>query len=467
MVFKTKGIRISCLTLLFLAVFIGSNAAVAQSAISLTDISNHWANKQINFLFDKNIIAGDPDSAFRPDEPISRAEFITMINRSFNYTATTNINFSDVNAADWYYWEVARAVNAGYITGYPDGTLRPGQSVTRQEAAAIMARIMVPDTSVSQPLAFTDAVTIPAWSRGAIGAMVQQAYMQGFGDGTFRPLFTLSRAEAAVLVYNAITPKVPVSGVTLDKSSATLYEGNTLALTATVQPANASNQKLTWSSSDESVATVDGSGKVTAVKQGRCTITVATTEGVFHDSCSIYVKECIPVKGVALDKSSVTIGVDYTVTLFGAFEPDNATNQHVAWSSSRTSVAAVSSSGQVTGVRPGTAVITVKTQDGGYFDTCTVTVTDGGFMLINPSSLTMYLHRETTRNIYTKVREDDSDVLGVTWESDDEDIAIISYEPGSLVAQITALNAGACAISVDVVTLEGEYHDSCQVTVLD
>jgi len=277
----------------------------------------------------------------------------------------------------------------------------------------------------------------------------------------------ISRAEAAVLVYNSIFPKMPVTGVTLDKSSVTLNVGDKLVLLASVQPTDAGNPTLTWSSSDKNVAVVDSLGQVTAVKEGSCTITARTAEGGFQDICSIHVKEFVPVRGVALDKTSVTIGTGYSVTLYGAFVPDNATNQNVAWSSNNTSVATVSNSGQVTGVRPGTAVITVKTEDGHYSDACTITVTDGGFVLINPTSLNMYMHRQTTRNIFAKVREDNSEILSVTWESDEEDVAILNYEPRSLTATITALRIGECTVTIDVLTQEGEYHDSCQVTVLD
>ncbi|MBO5280595.1 MAG: Ig-like domain-containing protein, partial [Clostridia bacterium] len=166
---------------------------------------------------------------------------------------------------------------------------------------------------------------------------------------------------------------VSVTGVTLNKSSATLTEGDTLTLTATVAPTNATNKNVTWKSSDTTVATVSN-GVVTAKKAGTATITVATADGNKTATCTVTVKaKTISVTGVTLNKTSATLTEGDTLTLTATVAPTNATNKNVTWKSSDTTVATVSN-GVVTAKKAGTATITVMTADGSKTATCTVTV---------------------------------------------------------------------------------------------
>ena len=167
----------------------------------------------------------------------------------------------------------------------------------------------------------------------------------------------------------------PVTGVTLDKTSVELTEGDVTVLTATVNPSNASNKKVYWTSSDLSVASVDNTGKVTAVKAGSATISVTTEDGGKTATCTIIVKEKIyPVTGVTLDKTSVELTEGDVTVLTATVNPSNASNKNVYWTSSDLSVATVDHTGKVTAVKRGKAVITVITEDGNKTATCTITV---------------------------------------------------------------------------------------------
>ena len=170
---------------------------------------------------------------------------------------------------------------------------------------------------------------------------------------------------------------VSVTGVSLDKTSAELKVDDTLTLKATIEPANATNQNVSWSSSDVKVATVEN-GTVTAVAAGTADITVKTADGGKEASCTITVKEKasegnVSVTGVSLDKTSAELEVGGTLTLTKTIEPANATNQNVSWSSTAENVATVEN-GTVTAKAVGTADIIVTTEDGGKTATCTVTV---------------------------------------------------------------------------------------------
>lgn len=166
-----------------------------------------------------------------------------------------------------------------------------------------------------------------------------------------------------------------VTGVSLDKTSLNLNPGKEGTLTATITPSNATNQNVTWKSSDTKVATVDN-GLVTAVAEGTATITVTTADGGKTATCEVTVTQPAetPVTSVTLDKTSLTLDVGGSDTLTATVKPDNATTKTVTWSTSDKNVATVQD-GVVTAVGAGKATITAAASDGsGKTATCEVTV---------------------------------------------------------------------------------------------
>ena len=173
---------------------------------------------------------------------------------------------------------------------------------------------------------------------------------------------------------------MPVTGVTLNKIVLELYMGGSETLKATITPAGATNQNVTWTSSKPTVATVDANGKVTAKSLGMADITVTTEDGGYTATCRVGVVRRpggdVSVTGVTLNKTATTIAVGASETLTATVAPTNATNKKVTWTSSDPAVATVDASGKVTGVAKGTATITVTTENGGYTATCAVEVAD-------------------------------------------------------------------------------------------
>ena len=164
---------------------------------------------------------------------------------------------------------------------------------------------------------------------------------------------------------------IPVESVSLNKPELYLELGDSETLVATVNPSNADNPSVSWSSSDESVATVVN-GVVTAMKIGSATIT-ATAEGK-SATCVINVKnKVIAVSSVTLDKSSATLFVRESVLLTATVLPDDATDKSVVWTSSAPTVASVEN-GLVTAIAEGTAIITVESVSSGLKASCTVQV---------------------------------------------------------------------------------------------
>jgi len=172
------------------------------------------------------------------------------------------------------------------------------------------------------------------------------------------------------VVINVTAAPIHVTSVSLSESSKSLSKGGSFTLTATVLPSDATDKSVSWSSSNESVATVNN-GTVTAIGGGTATITVTTTDQSKTATCSVTVN--VPVTGVSLSKSTLSVGIGSTETLTATVAPTDASNKNVTWESSNTAVATVSN-GVVTGVSEGTSTITVKTVDGSYTATCSVTV---------------------------------------------------------------------------------------------
>ena len=183
--------------------------------------------------------------------------------------------------------------------------------------------------------------------------------------------------DGGTLTGNVIgTVNYKVTGVSLDKTTLNLNPGKEGTLTATITPDNATNQNVTWKSSDTKVATVDN-GLVTAVAEGTATITVTTADGGKTATCEVTVTQPAktPVTSVTLDKTSLTLDVGGSDTLTATVKPDNATTKTVTWSTSNENVATVDQNGNVKAVGAGTATVTAAASDGsGKTATCEVTV---------------------------------------------------------------------------------------------
>lgn len=172
---------------------------------------------------------------------------------------------------------------------------------------------------------------------------------------------------------------VPVTGVSLNKTALVLEIGGSESLIAIVTPDNATNKKVTWKSSDTSVATVNANGKVTALAIGTVVVVVITEDGAEVATCTVTcgdgaVEPEIPVTDVALNKSTLSLTEGQSESLQVVITPDDATNKNVAWVSNDESVAMVDVNGKVTALKAGSTTIVAVTEDGAMTASCKVTV---------------------------------------------------------------------------------------------
>lgn len=173
-----------------------SVVAVPIEALAATDTNGHWAESAINSWISSGYINGYPDGTFRPNNAISRAEFVTIANKAFGFTSSQGISFNDVKPGYWAYSEIQKGVAAGYIQGDTIGTFRPGSAVSRQEAAVMLSNLAGYSSDEGAAYNYTDRWAMANWAAGAIGAVSRNGVMSGYPDGTFRPQQALTRAEA-------------------------------------------------------------------------------------------------------------------------------------------------------------------------------------------------------------------------------------------------------------------------------
>ena len=242
-----------------------------------------------------------------------------------------------------------------------------------------------------------------------------------------------------------------VESVTLSHASAELTEGDELTLTATVNPSNASNKSVIWTSSDESVARVIN-GKVLALKSGTATITVKTVDGGKTAICDVAVNAKVyPVESVSLDKTSVVLNEGDELTLTATVNPSNASNKSVTWTSSNESVAKVID-GKVTALKDGLATITVKTVDGNKTSSCEVVVgIPVSKVTLNYTSLTLPVEFEHT--LTAKISPLDASFQTVNWSTDSPNVVNVD-QTGNITtisygkANITAEAGGVIAVCI-------------------
>lgn len=194
-----------CITIVLVFFLFASSIA---GAAQLTDIQGHWAEQQIEKWISAGLTGGYGDGTFRPDNPITRAEFSAYVNRAFKPSAIKSMeSFSDVSETAWYYDDVKVAFTAGIMGGYPDNSFQPDNPITRQEAASVLARLL--DLAADDDgISFADDESIADWAKSSVKAVSSFGLMGGYPDGTFRGQNPITRAETVVILEGGLNLKV-------------------------------------------------------------------------------------------------------------------------------------------------------------------------------------------------------------------------------------------------------------------
>ena len=384
-----------------------------------------------------------------------------------------DVNWSSDNA------KVAKVSDTGLVTGHSAGVATI-HAVTRDggKMATCLVKVGTPVSGISlskssasmyvgdSPLALTAAITPSnasdksvVWSSS--DASVASVTAGSGLDATVTPVaagtatITVSTPDGKFSASCALTVMQHVTGVSISKSSLTLYTGQTETLTAQVEPDDASETKLTWSSSDKTVATV-ANGLVTALKAGSTQIRVTSFEGGFQAVCNLTVKQ--HATGLDLSHSTRTIYLGQTVTMTATVLPSDASDKSVTWTSSNSDIVSVTQNGNVTANAMGEAEITATSNDGGFSKSCKVTVIEP---LVPATSLTltpktMSLNIGESGSMELQILPNDCNEI-LEWKSSDPSVATVNA------GDITALAAGTTTITVR----GSNTSASATVTVID
>lgn len=182
------------------------------TTVAATDIAGHWAKADIDRLVNMGAITGYPDNTFRPENPITRAEFATVLVKALDLPQTSGKTFDDT-AGHWASSDISTTVAYGIVIGYDEFTFGPDDQITREEIAAMVIRGKnLPAAAAAND--FIDSYNISPWAESVVAAASANGIIGGYPDNSFSPLSNATKAEAATMIARALD----ASSVVADES---------------------------------------------------------------------------------------------------------------------------------------------------------------------------------------------------------------------------------------------------------
>lgn len=395
--------------------------------------------------------------------PQSVSQVVTAV------SANTDIATVTVNGSEVIISSVAEGTTTVTITSEADNSFSKTVNVTVNPVAITGVAISGSETEilVGGTTTLTAAIT-PAnaaqtvtWTSSDENiATVTGGIVTGVAVGTVTITATSTKDNTKSDTYSIEIKPIKVTGITVAPATQSLSVGGTVQLSATVSPANATDKTYEWSSDDETVATVDADGLVTALKIGTCTIKATAKDGsAVVGSCAITVA-ATQVTSISVLPESATIKVGATQQLTASVLPNDATDKTYTWSSTATDVATVSADGLVTAIKAGSTTIKATANDGsGVVGECAVTVEN-----IMPTAITMATSlgftvgddAKTLTPTFTPANTTDQTV---TWTSSDEAVATVVN------GVVTPIGEGTCTVTATS-NADNSVKAVCNVSVV-
>lgn len=250
---------------------------------------------------------------------------------------------------------------------------------------------------------------------------------------------------------------IPVRQIVMQEEK-TLFEQDAETLNAIVYPRIATNQNIIFSSSNKNAATVSESGIVTGICRGRAVITASSADnGNIYAKCELIVKAYVPVTGIAINPQTLEIEDGTTGKITACVLPEDATETAFTWRVSREDVLKMDSKGRYQALKPGTAIVTATSKEGGFCASCIVTVKEveaRGVFIQSELSLDV---GETRTPVWRMVPVNATN-KGVTWVSENPQVAKVDKA-----GRVTGIQTGET--NLYVTTAEGGFRGKCRVTV--
>ena len=309
------------------------------------------------------------------DETLKDSYLCTKLSELGPTRVATDNKYYEVIVDEYVFWvnrETLEIVSKGK-DNTPDATKVTASNITIKEGQTASIAVTIEPTGAS-----TRNVTYKSSNENV--AKVSNGTVTGISAG--KATITIKTKNGHEETFEVTVIESNLTKITLNPTTLNFVVGDTASkkISATLEPADAMNRKITWTSTNTNVATVNDKGEVTAVGKGTCTIKATSDKNEsVYGSCSVTVSE-IEVESISLDKQTLKVGPGKTSeALKVTFTPANATNKTITWSSNPTSIATVSD-GKVTGVKEGTATITA-TSANGKTATCNVTIAEVGMTI--------------------------------------------------------------------------------------
>lgn len=249
-----------------------------------------------------------------------------------------------------------------------------------------------------------------------------------------------------------------ITNLSFTQENYSVKKGNKVQLVPIVNPSSLAGSKFTWKSSNPLVVMVDGNGFITGLKEGTAIITVTSSNGKTASCVVTVTNDTVNIDNIVLDPSKATLKVGDKSQIVATIEPDNATERNLIWSSSDPSIVSVDSKGVITGLKPGKAIVTVKSKDGKVFSTSEITVeaVDVKEIALNPTNMSLKVG--TSSSIVAVVKPENATNKTLVWSSSDPSIATVDST-----GKVTGVKAGTVTITAQ--TKDGKVKATVNVTV--
>ncbi len=200
---------------------------ISSISFAYSDTSEHWAREVIDDMSGKKIVNGYSDGTFKPNNEMTRAEFIAVVNRMLGLKNESSRYIPDISRQDWYYADVRKAVEAGILKGDDAGYIRPNDTITREEAVVVLARAFKITDAVGIDISYSDRSEISDWAKTNVYTFVRYGYLNGYDGNVIRPKSPITRAEALTIIKRII-PNILTENIYkgIIQGNTLLYENN-------------------------------------------------------------------------------------------------------------------------------------------------------------------------------------------------------------------------------------------------
>lgn len=344
-----------------------------------------------------------------------------------------------------------------------------GISLTPQNASVTVGETRALSTTIT-PTDATDQSILWFSSNSNIVRVNQNGLITGLSTGAATITASTMDGNFTATTSISVEPEVVlVSGISITPQNITLTTGESFSTTIQIQPANATNNSVTWSTNDTAIASVDEAGRVTATSAGETFITVRTEDGGYEAQITVSVEDPISqvsVYNVIIEQSSVTLNIGENFQLNAQVEPENASNQTITWFSNNTSIATINpDTGMVTATGAGEIDVTAVTEDGEYKASAVITVLDNNAIInvydivVTPEVVDLIVGETFT--MFANVEPLNATNQTISWFSNNAAIASVDSNTGV----VTAMGSGE--IDITAVSEDGGFSASSLITVVD